>query len=91
MTLCFCACLQNFRIENYGFDGIGSSWKICDTPRLLTSTPDIDFEFPSAAQKAAFTSLITELRTALDQHAASKGESGNPYLLSVRCASCLQP
>ncbi|KZW04002.1 hypothetical protein EXIGLDRAFT_743634 [Exidia glandulosa HHB12029] len=44
---------------------------------------DIDFEYPSAAQKAGFTALITDLRTALDKLAASKGESSNPYLLSI--------
>lgn len=43
---------------------------------------DLDFEFPTAAQKAGFSSLIKELRSALDQHASSKGDS-SPYLVTI--------
>ncbi|EJD41329.1 glycoside hydrolase family 18 and carbohydrate-binding module family 5 protein [Auricularia subglabra TFB-10046 SS5] len=43
---------------------------------------DIDFEYPTAAQKSAFTSLINELRAALDAHARKKGETV-PYLVTL--------
>ncbi|KDQ10638.1 carbohydrate-binding module family 5 protein [Botryobasidium botryosum FD-172 SS1] len=43
---------------------------------------DIDFEYPTAAQASAFTALLSELRTALDSHAAKKGET-NPYQISA--------
>ncbi|KDQ10640.1 carbohydrate-binding module family 5 protein [Botryobasidium botryosum FD-172 SS1] len=43
---------------------------------------DIDFEYPTAAQASAFTSLLSELRTALNNHASKKGET-NPYQISV--------
>lgn len=53
-------------IEDYGFDGI-----------------DIDWEFPSNAnEKAAYTALFTELRTAFDALQKSKGDS-TPYTVSA--------
>ncbi|PFH51661.1 carbohydrate-binding module family 5 protein [Amanita thiersii Skay4041] len=53
-------------IEDYGFDGI-----------------DIDFEFPtSSALGQGFANLVTELRTALNQLAARKGDS-TPYLITA--------
>ena len=33
---------------------------------------DIDFEYPTASQKADFVRLIRELRKGLDQHASKK-------------------
>jgi len=33
---------------------------------------DIDFEYPTASQKADFVQLVRELRRGLDQHAAKK-------------------
>ena len=33
---------------------------------------DIDFEYPTAAQKANFVSLVRELRQGLDAHASKK-------------------
>ncbi|KIY70041.1 carbohydrate-binding module family 5 protein [Cylindrobasidium torrendii FP15055 ss-10] len=53
-------------IENYGFDGI-----------------DIDFEYPhDSAHGQGFADLISELRTALDNLASSKGDT-TPYILSA--------
>jgi len=44
---------------------------------------DIDFEYPTAgAQATAFASLLSELRTALDSYASSKGDKV-PYQISV--------
>lgn len=44
---------------------------------------DIDFEYPTAgAQAQGFASLLSELRTALNNHAAKKGET-NPYQITV--------
>ncbi|KAH7100682.1 glycoside hydrolase family 18 and carbohydrate-binding module family 5 protein [Auriculariales sp. MPI-PUGE-AT-0066] len=43
---------------------------------------DIDFEYPTSAQKSAFVSLISELRTALTTYMRNKGET-NPYLISI--------
>lgn len=49
--------------------------------RLCTS--DIDFEYPSnAAEGQGFADLLTELRTAFDNLAASKGDT-TPYQLSA--------
>lgn len=54
-------------VEDYGFDGI-----------------DIDFEFPSTdALSSGFASLVSELRTALDNLAQKKGDSV-PYQITVR-------
>ncbi|KAH8923667.1 carbohydrate-binding module family 5 protein [Atractiella rhizophila] len=53
-------------MEDCGFDGI-----------------DIDYEYPtSTAQGQGFADLLTELRTALNSHAAAKGDSV-PYLLTA--------
>lgn len=53
-------------VEDYGFDGI-----------------DIDFEYPSnAAQGDGLASLLSELRTALDNLAKQKGDT-TPYLVTV--------
>lgn len=35
---------------------------------------DIDFEYPTAAQASDFATLLSQLRTGLDQHATAKGE-----------------
>ncbi|KAB5589554.1 Glycoside hydrolase family 18 protein [Ceratobasidium theobromae] len=44
---------------------------------------DIDFEFPTAgAQAKGYVSLLSELRTALNKHAAKKGEK-NPYQITA--------
>ncbi|KAB5589553.1 Glycoside hydrolase family 18 protein [Ceratobasidium theobromae] len=44
---------------------------------------DIDFEFPTAgAQAQGYASLLSELRTALNSHAAKKGET-NPYQITA--------
>ncbi|KZW01393.1 hypothetical protein EXIGLDRAFT_738540 [Exidia glandulosa HHB12029] len=43
---------------------------------------DIDFEYPTAAQKSAFTSLMLALRQALDALQSSKGDA-QPYLLTA--------
>lgn len=44
---------------------------------------DIDFEYPtSTTQGKAFSSLLTELRTSLDSHAKTKGDT-IPYLITV--------
>ena len=44
---------------------------------------DIDFEYPTAgAQAQGYVSLLSELRTALNAHAAKKGET-NPYQITV--------
>ncbi|KAK0204659.1 glycoside hydrolase family 18 protein [Desarmillaria ectypa] len=53
-------------IEDYGFDGI-----------------DIDFEYPSSsAEGQGFADLLTELRSAFDKLATSKGDA-TPYQLSA--------
>ncbi|KAG9087782.1 hypothetical protein FRC06_002369, partial [Ceratobasidium sp. 370] len=53
-------------LEDNGLDGI-----------------DIDYEYPAAgAQAQGFVSLLSELRTALNSHAAKKGET-NPYQLTA--------
>lgn len=53
-------------LEDNGLDGI-----------------DIDFEYPTAgAQAQGFASLLSELRTALNSHAAKKGET-NPYQVTA--------
>lgn len=36
---------------------------------------DIDFEYPSDSQAAAFALLLAELKTGLAAHAASKGDN----------------
>lgn len=57
-------------IEDYGFDGI-----------------DLDFEYPAnAAEGQGFADLFTELRTAFDNLANSKGDS-TPYQLSAAVAA----
>ncbi len=44
---------------------------------------DLDFEYPSnSAQGQGFADLFTELRTAFDNLASSKGDS-TPYILSA--------
>ncbi|KAF8317680.1 glycoside hydrolase family 18 and carbohydrate-binding module family 5 protein [Clavulina sp. PMI_390] len=43
---------------------------------------DVDFEYPTAAQKADFVSLMAELRAGLDAHAHSKGDHV-PYQLTA--------
>ncbi len=54
-------------VEDYGFDGI-----------------DIDFEYPTTdALGSGFSSLISELRTALDNLATKKGDT-TPYQITVR-------
>ena len=53
-------------ISDYGLDGL-----------------DLDFEYPSTpAQGQGFADLLTALRTAFDQLAASKGDT-TPYILSA--------
>ncbi|GAB1522165.1 Chitinase 4 [Rhizoctonia solani] len=53
-------------LEDNGLDGI-----------------DIDYEYPAAgAQAQGYASLLSELRAALDAHAAKKGES-NPYQITA--------
>jgi chitinase len=53
-------------LEDNGFDGI-----------------DIDFEYPStAAQGSGFASLLSELRTALNNHASKKGDTV-PYIITA--------
>ncbi|KAG9082809.1 hypothetical protein FRC07_014087, partial [Ceratobasidium sp. 392] len=52
-------------LEDNGLDGI-----------------DIDYEYPAAgAQAQGLASLLSELRTALNNHASKKGET-NPYLIT---------
>lgn len=52
-----------------------------------TEIRDIDFEYPETKDDAtAFTSLLTDMRTALNQLASRKGDSV-PYVLSVRVLS----
>ncbi|CAE6354217.1 unnamed protein product [Rhizoctonia solani] len=53
-------------LEDNGLDGI-----------------DIDYEYPTAgAQAQGYAALLSELRAALDAHAAKKGES-NPYQITA--------
>ena len=54
-------------LEDYGFDGI-----------------DIDYEFPDTnARGAGLASLVTELRSALNDLQKKKGDA-TPYLVTVR-------
>ena len=45
---------------------------------------DIDFEYPTASQKADFVQLVRELRQGLDQHAAKKRAYRAGLLLVTR-------
>ena len=49
---------------------------------MMSTSSDIDFEFPTSAQSQAFLSLMQELRAGLDAWAVKKGET-NPYQLTV--------
>ncbi|KAG8736103.1 hypothetical protein FRC10_009701 [Ceratobasidium sp. 414] len=63
-------------LEDNGLDGIL-------TRTLTRMGSDIDYEYPAAgAQAQGFASLLSELRTALNNHAAKKGET-NPYQLTA--------
>lgn len=48
---------------------------------------DIDYEYPAAgAQAQGYAALLSELRTALNNLAAKKGET-NPYQITVSRSS----
>lgn len=70
-------------IENYGFDGMYACFLTFSIMIWLMVDSDIDFEYPhDSAHGQGFADLISELRTALDNLASSKGDT-TPYILSA--------